>query len=335
MAYSKIESGVREIAASDYAATNAETKTKLFNQLTKQIFENRIIDLLNVNNSMFSNFLVEPVRFGEGWREITLALANVEPYSTNPDKRYAKTRNLLKDYVQEHKKTIRDLVRLTYNRLETQEYFKDLESMDKLINLTVKRITDTLALRNYEFIKVLFNGENGIGKLYTLDLTSEMYKLAIEWNKLIKNEITYTVASGESAILNLVKKVKTTINEMTLEPTDRFHLDTTITGFPVSTTPSDLVLVISQESLNEWNEFVSKEQRNPDFYKLPDIEIITLPIEKGTAYIFQKGAIQIAPHFEEQYTEFFPITLDTDIIHHQQFKYGLSKIHNFVKIKKA
>lgn len=335
MAFTKIESGVREVSPSDYSAADAATKTKLFNQLTKQIFENRVIDLLTINNPIFEKFLIEPVKFGEGWREITLALANVEPYSTNPDKRYAKTRNLLKDYVQEHKKTIRDLVRLTYNNLELQDYFKDLEGMDKLINLTVKRITDTLALRNYEFIKVLFNGENATGKLFTLDLTSEMYKLAIEWNKLFKNEITYTVAANESAILNLIKKVKNTISEMILEPSDRFHLDSTISGFPVSVSTSDLVLVISQDSLNEWNEFVSKEQRNPEFYKLPEVEIIALPIEKGTAFILQKGAIQIAPHFEEQYTEFFPITLDTDIIHHQQFKYGLSKIHNLVKIKKA
>lgn len=333
MAIQYIDSGMRKVAATDYASTSPEEKRKLFTALNKQIFKNQIIDLLKLSNEALAPYLVEPVHYGEGWRNITLGLAEIEPYTDNPEARYTKTRNLLKDYVEEHKKTVRDLIRLTYNRLETQEYFKNTEGVDKLIQLTVKRITDTFAMRNYEFIKILFGATDA--DLKALKTTSEMYKLATEWKALIKNKITYTVGAQENATEKLITTIKETLQAMTIEPSDRFHADPAITKFPVSVGLSDLVLIMSATDKMKWDKFVSENQRNPEFYKLPEIEIRLLNIPSGTAYIQQKGQIEIAPHFEEQYDEFFPMTLDIDVIHHTQFKFGFSKIHNLVKIEKA
>lgn len=333
MAIQYISSGMKKVLPADYQSTSPADRRKLFNSLSKQIFKNKIIDLLKVSNDALAPYLTDPISFGEGWRNITLGLGEIEEYTDNPEARYTKSRNLLNDYVEEHKETIRDLIRLTYNRLQTQEYFKSVDNLDKLIQLTVKRITDTFALRNYEFIKILFGATDA--NLKALKTTSEMYKLATKWKALINNEITYTSGANDNQTEKMITKIKEVIQEMTLEPSDKFHADKTITKFPVSVSKSDLVLIMSYQDKINWDKYMSTNPRNPEYFKLPEVEVRYLNIPAGTAYIQQKGQLEIAPHFEEQYEEFYPMTLDIDVIHHSQFKFGFSKIHNLVKIKKA
>lgn len=331
MANNAVQIGLRKVDSAEYAKANNLRKIEMFNELTKEIFENRVIDLLRVNNTL-APFIVKPVEFGKGWRDITLGLAEIDKFTTNPDARYPKTRNILKDYIQEQAQEIRDLIRLTYNESTMKPYLQNHEKLNELIALTSKRIIDTYAMRNLEFIKLIFGSTDD---LYAIKKNDEWYLTAQDWKTKFTNNITYTVGSKDTDVVKMFEKVKETIAQMTLEPSDRFHMKQDIQGMPVSVSEDELILVISNEDIDKWNRYVSMEMRNPEFYKLPTIKTIRLSIPSGTAYVLHNKAIQIAPQLDEQYVKFYETTKDTDIIHHQWQKVGISELHPFVKISKA
>ena len=331
MARDLINNKVRVVVPADYQAGQAANKVAFLKEKTKQIIETRIVDVLKVK-SLISSFITSPVLYGDGWRNMTLGLADVEEYTSNPDAKYPENHKYLADYVEEFSKDIKDKIRVTVNERELSRYFSNATEVERLINLVSKTIEDTWAIRNNEFIKTLFDYQ---GDFHALKKTNPLYLEAEAWRNRITNEHQYNVAQGQNDQVEHVAKVKELIKDMTIEASDKYHLDNTITGFPVGVTSDDLIWVVSYKDLLEFTKYASSDVRNPDLFKLPNVQIIELNIPQGTSYLLHKESVQIAPQLNENLHEFNVHTLTADIVSHLQWKVGLSSILPFIKISKA
>lgn len=312
---------------------NQADKIKELTDLVPLVFKQYAVDLLKENNPLLKKLLRNFDGFGKGWTLFTFGQAKVEEYSKDPEKRFPQTRRLLQDFKQDITKSVHGYVRTTLNALETKQYFNGEMSASKAAAIIAGRGIQAFKTLYRELLELMFDGQ---GNFYQIENGDQYFNLATELKNQFTNEITYTTTANQNKTAQMISKIKSTIRSMILKPSDEWHLDPSLEGFPASATKSDLILIMSYKDKQKWEEFVSREQRNPEFFKYPEgIEIIELDIPEDTAYIIHKDTIQIANIFEGAFEEFYPATLDTDIYLHEKTLIGLSKLHHAVKIKPA
>lgn len=318
----------RLIIQADYEdlKTNQE-KVKHLEKVNKKIFNWKIIDLLKTNNEFLSVFLKEKHEFGGGYGEITSGIADIFEYTINPEERFPEERYLLKDYKDSIDKLVQSVVILTYNETDLKQYFSTFENYTKWIQLNYKRIKDSINLNIFLFLKKVFTLKNEDADteynfLKNVNFSeSPLFKIVKEIQDKIKKAKTIKIATDKT--IDLFKKIIEVYREMVSEPTDQFHLDTTIKGFPIQVDPSQLVLILSNADKTEFENEVKTEKFHPEFLKLPEISTFYLNLPKGKAILIDKRALQISPFFEGTYTSFYPKTLDTDIFSHFQYRVGV------------
>lgn len=337
-----------KIENQDYTAAGNPREIALLQDINRYIWQTKIIDVLGKPDDLFSMFLVEPVNWGDGWREMTVGLANIEGFTTDPSQRVPLSRNSLPTFVQTYEEKVQDLVRITVNNIEVKPYLQNGDALNKWYELHIKRMADTFRQRNYEFIKFLFDGQkddndpqknNNAAGYFNLFQNAQMTLLAKDWkSKLLADsvKIEYDKVDNKpnEELENLVKKIIEVVAAMTLEPSDKYHLERSISGFPIRPTNENLVLIMSNVDFVNFSILKSKDYFNANLFNLPSIKTIPMNIPQGSAYVFDKRLIQIAPFFEGSYNQFFPSTLDTDFYTHLQYRAGLSKLAAFAYITK-
>lgn len=311
---------IRELTSADYTANNAPTILKNVSPL---LFKTVQYDLLqSVNNLLWPMFLVDKVEFGTGYRIVGNGLGKVSTFTTNPDERYPKTRMLLPDFEQVIVDKAQLKIRITYNQAETSFYFKDLQSLNSFIELTKKRLVDTLMLVQQDAILRIFADPNW--KIRNMDDASEFEVLVDK----IRNGIKNNIKAKSSNIKDFVQWLMLFIQQVTTITTAGFNIgwdrqDKDFIKQYNNVRLDDLVLIMSADDYIKFNTEIQAQVYNNKYFQFPNITIQTLPIPSGTVYLLDKKAIQFAPNRSLTYTDFFSNTLDTDIVHHDWFYAGI------------
>lgn len=339
------ESNSRLIIENDYInLPTTQDKIKHLEKVNKQIFNWKIKDLLKTSNELLSFFIKEKVEYGAGYGMITAGVFDVLKYDQSPSERFPEERYLLKDYTDKIDKLVQSVVRATYNHVELKEYFSSFENYQKWISLNFKRIKDTINLNIYLFLKELFTltkvevkGSNIVIPDTDKNLTtiyfdnSPLFAELSEFKKKFYEKIKI-VKVKDKELKSLIKEIKNTYQIMVAEPTDQYHLDSEIKGYPITISPENLCIILSNEDKIEWETTNLTTFYNPNYFDLPDIKKFYLNIPKGSAIILDKRALQISPFFEGTFTSFYPNTLDTDIFSHFQYRLGIFKLYPAVLI---
>lgn len=311
--------------------SSAPDKVKNLEKVAKQIFKWEVLDLLNTDQEVNKLFVVDPVKYGNGYGIITSGIADVQNFNQSPENRWPQDVRLLKDYVDKIDYKVDNVIRVDYRGVELKTYFKNFETYSKWIGLNYKRVRDTINLLLFNFFKGVFGGTVDEKVLSTnLLLHTKMNEI----KTAIKNNVTYTVTGDEKDNVQMFKKVIQTYSEMLIQPSDKWHGDTAATGFMTTTQPENMVLVASYLDKIQFDTDYRASAFAPQYFQLPDIKTIWLDIPQGTCYLLDKRALQIAPFFDATYTKFIPGTLETMIYHHFQFFVGTFGLYNFVKISK-
>lgn len=334
MDLTKLQTSVRELTGKDYEQLTDGQKVDVFQQISKITYKTIITDLLKkVQTLGWDNFLVEPTRFGNGYRILTSGLGQVENYSTNPTDRFPQTRRLLKDY----EDLITDKAQLRYretlNEAETAFYFKNLENMNTYLEQLRKRITDSFDMLFKDTMLRLFG--NSAWVLRTGTDASNYLTLVDK----VKNQMTNNISINGKTVAEQVKFIINFVKMVTTLTVDCFNIGDNYTTPNADYNPvfnnvalDDLVLIMSQQDYTEFSTQTQASLYHKELFKLPDIRIESLPIPSGTYYLIDKNAIQISPNRNLQLAEFYPNTLDTDLIHHMWFYMGVYKRAFGVKI---
>lgn len=324
--------GVNVITSEDYKGKSyGEVKANFIQSLNTTIWTRYVFDMLNEVNDIVSNFLVEPVNYGLGWARLTLGLAKPEAFTSDPKNRFLETKNYLSDYAETFQDITQDYIRITMNEIDMRDAFKGQDELSRYFTLMNTRISQSFNLRNLDFIRFLFGATN----TPFLPVDSELYKIATRYKTQMTNVINYEVdATKQKETEQMVKMVISVVEKMMVNPSDAWHLNKDITGYPCSVNSSDLILVYSILDKINFNTESRVGFYNSELFNWPDIKKIALDIPAGTCYIIHKDSLQIAPYYKGTYTTFYPTTLDTDVITHLQFRVGLSQIAPFVKITK-
>lgn len=311
---------VREITGSDYTTNKA---IDILKNVSPRLFKTVILNLVkNIDVLGFYNWMVEPVLFGTGYRIVGNGLGKVTEFTTNPEERYPKTRMLLPDFEQEIIDKAKLKIRITYNAAETSFYFKDLNGLNQFLELAKQRLVDTLLLVQQDVMIRLFCDPKW--KIRLMDDNSEFEILVDKLRNGLKNNIK----AKSNGIKDMVQWLMLFIQNVTQITTAGFNIgwdrqDNNFIKQYNNVNLNDLVLIMSAEDYIDFNTEIQAIVYNKENFKFPNITIQTLPMAKGTCYLLDKKAIQIAPNRSETYTEFFANTLDTDMIHHNWFYAGI------------
>lgn len=319
-----LANAIRELTGKEYDALTQGQKIEAFNEISKITYKTIVTDLIKGNNDGgFSNFLVEPVKFGNGYRIITSGITNVEEFTTDPRQRYPQTRKLLEDY----ESTITDKtqlrLRITINEAETTFYFQTLEKMESFLNVMRKRISDTLNL-TFQQSMIRFFGD-GTFNIDTIAKDSSFITLLDNCRKAFKNTIQI---KSDGSIKNVVKQLSKFVQNITSMTTSKFNCgydgqDTNFKKAYNDVSINDLVLIMSNEDLVDYNTEIQATVYNNQYFQLPKLKIMALPIKSGTYWLIDKNALQIAPNRSVSYTDFYPNTLDFDYFRHEWFYMGV------------
>ena len=148
----------------------------------------------------------------------------------------------------------------------------------------------------------------------------------------VKKQMTNSLSITGGTVAEQVKFIINFVKMVTTLTVDCFNIGDTYGTENANYNPvynnvalDDLVLIMSQQDYTEFSTQTQASLYHKELFKLPDIRIESLPIPKGTYWLIDKNAIQISPNRNLQLAEFYPNTLDTDLIHHMWFYMGVYK----------
>lgn len=315
---------MKKFSATDYNNLTQGQKLKVFDEISSLTWKTILYDLNeDVKTNSWEMFLVTPTQFGNGYRNITLGFATAEDFSANPDDRFPKTRNIIQDY----ESVITDLaqlrIRVTENRAETTFYFKDVEGLNRYLEITKKRVKDTMNLIFQDAMLRLFGDVTHT--IRELDTKSNFITIIDNIKASFKKE-TKLKASDLKGKVNQVLKFVENVTSLT---SSNFNIgddgtDTFRKAYN-SVKHDDLVLIMSNSLYTDWLTELQASTYNNEFLKWPNIKILKLNIPADTMYIIDKNCFQISHNRIENYSDFYPNTLDTDIFSHNWFYLGSYK----------
>lgn len=325
MAYDKqnLAAVVRHISGTDYDNLAVGEKIEVFTDISKIVYKTIIKDLIKeISDAGFSNFVVEKTSFGNGYRVLSVGVADVEEFTTDPRARYPQTRNLLPDWEQIITDKGQLKVRITLNDAETSFYFQNIETMGSFLSQCRKRVMDTLKLVFQDTILRIFG--DGTWMFRTIDKDSSYVALVDKIRSSMKNNIK----AKSNSIKDTVQWMMLFLQNVTSVTTKTFNIgwDRQDQDFRKALNTvglDDLVLVMSNEDYVKFNTEIQAQVYNNQYFAFPKIKIMNLPIKSGTMFLLDKNAIQISPNRSATFTEFFANTLDIDHIHHEWFYAGL------------
>lgn len=327
---------IHQYSGGDYDKLTTGQKIDIFQNVSSITYKTIITDLLKEINTLgWDSFFVEPTKFGKGYRILTTSLGNVEQFSDDPRQRYPNTRNILRDYEQIITDKAQLRARITTNEPEMTFYFKNAEGMNEFLTMQRGRIIDTFK-QTYQDTMVRMFGD-GTWPIKTATENAKEYVTLVDTIRgNIKNKISAQGTTLLEKVVWILKFIRT-VSQLT---TDMFNIgdDGTDTNFiPAfnNVTLDDLVLIMSNDDAIDFTTLDRANTYNKELLDWPKLKIMELPIPSGTFYLLDKKAIQISPNRNVTYTQFYPNTLDTDIIHHMWsymgiFKYAFGLKINFV-----
>lgn len=316
---------VREVTNSDYDSLTTGQKVEFFNQISSITYKTIIVDLIKeVKDLGWGEFLVEPVRFGNGYRILTNSFANTEDYSDDPRQRFPQTRNLLDDFENVISDKAKLRTRITLNEAQMSFYFKDLEGLNRYFEMSKKRISDTLKQVFQDTIMRIF-GYNTWSIKTGVDVNDYLV-LVDKIRDSIKCSLTLKASTLEEKVNVLLKFVEI----VTTITTNSFNIgnDNQDANFKKAFNNVDNDSLILYMSSFDYIDFVTQIQAklfNKELFEFPKFKIAKLPIPSGTFILTDKNAIQVSPNRDLFLADYYPNTLDTDLISHNWFYMGVNK----------
>lgn len=316
------------ITHNNYTGLQPGQQLDVFNQLIATTFKTVVFDTLKgLKAKGYDHFVVAPVYFGKGYREITAGINAVDTFTTDPQMRVPQFRNIVKDFVIEITDRVQLFQMLTINEAEYIEAFKSNDNIMSYFGLVRQRLSDSMTLAYQDMVQRFFYGSNwkfknlnantaqAVGNL--IDKTREKFKRVV---KLKIAQDSYIDKAG--ALLNFISTVTTIAS-------DRFNCGVaTPDSIPdkVLNAPrrEDLLLIISSSDINDFKTQTRSGLFNPEDVNFPPVDTLELPLPKGKMYLVEKRFFQIAPNKNLITSQFFGTTLDTDIYYHEWFYMGIN-----------
>lgn len=132
----------------------------VFNQLVATTFKTVVFDTLQgLKAKGFGEFVVAPVDFGKGFREITAGINAVDSFTTDPQMRVPQFRNIVKDFVIEITDRVQLFQMLTINEAEFIEAFKSNDNIISYFGLVRQRLSDSMTLAYQDMVQRFFYGK--------------------------------------------------------------------------------------------------------------------------------------------------------------------------------
>lgn len=317
---------IRKVTGQDYDNLTQGQKLAIFTEVSEITYKTVVVDVIkDISELGWGSFFVEPTKFGYGYRIVSTGLGEVEDYSSDPTQRFPQTRNLLQDY----ETIITDIaqlrLRITLNKWESAFYFKNLPQLEKFLGLMRKRLGDSMKLVFQDSMIRIFGNPNWVirGAKNSPNYTALVDK--------IRGQLINTLNINASTIADKVKFIMKFVQNVTSLTTDAYNIgdngkqDGSFRPMFNNVNLDDLVLIISNEDNVDFSVDVQAPTYHKENFDWPKLKIARLPVPSGTFWLLDKNAFQISPNRNEDYTDFYPNTLDTDFFHHQWFYAGVYK----------
>lgn len=316
------------ITSNDYTGLQPGQNAEVFNQLVATTFKSVVFDTLKgLEAKGFGHFVVAPVYFGKGYREITAGINSVDSFSTNPEMRVPQFRNIVKDFVIEITDRIQLFQMLTINEAEFIEAFKSNDNIISYFGLVRQRLSDSMTLVYQDMVQRFFYGKSWKFKNLNSETAKVVGDLIDKTREKFKRVVKLEVAKDDyiekaGALINF-------INTVTTIASDRFNCGVSNPENEpdkVLNAPSrkDLLLIVSSSDITDFKTQTRSGLFNPEDVNFPPVETLELPIPKGKMYLVEKRFFQIAPNKNLITSQFFGPTLDTDIYYHEWFYMGIN-----------
>lgn len=327
----ELASIVRVVSGTDYDNLTQGQKLAIFSKISSITYKTVIVDLIKEINTLgWGMFFKEPVQFGNGYRILTNGIGKVEDFSDDPRQRFPQTRNLLKDYENLIVDKAKLRTRITLNESQSSFYFKDLGKLQEYLSLSRKRLRDTMLLVFQDTMIRIFGNPQ-----WAIRLAEDAPDYVALVDK-IRGELKNSINITGSTIADKVKFIMKFTKLVTSMSQDAFNIgDDGSSDFePVlnSVGLEDVVLVMSNLDYIDFSVEVQAPTYHKENFDWPKFKIIALPIPKGTFWLLDKNAFQIAPNRNVDYTDFYPNVLDTDFFHHEWMYMGVYPLAFGVKI---
>lgn len=315
--------------------TSQPDKLTVLTSRLSQVCKRNIVDLLKPMD-LITKFMVEDTKFGGGYGLMTSGINHIETYSDDPAQRFPASRRLLADYKEDITDIVRDFVRVTVMYPQLQTIFNSEENFNAWIEQQRNSLAKAFKMQGNAAIRYFFGDYTDITK--TIIDNNQPLKTVLD---KIKGEFKNTKQYGTHGqqdtqkVEDLYRAIKENYGKMLLKPSDAWHIDNTISGFPVTVDPENMLLVMSFDDVNTFDTTIGVDKFHPDSFKLPDIEKLVLDIPKGTAYIIDKRALQFSLQFQYSDTDKYILTGEQDFVLHYHYFVGLFKLYAGVKITPA
>lgn len=318
----KLTGAIRHITGTDYENLTQGEKFKIYTEISQITYKTIITDLMkDISDLGWSSFIVEPTKFGNGYRILTVGAGDVEDYSSDPTTRIPQTRNLLQDYesVIVDKAQLRS--RITLNEAESSFYFKDINGLSNFLSLSRKRQMDTFKLTFQDSMIRIFGNPNW--PIKNAKESKDFIALVDKIRSNLKNKVTI----NGNTIADKVKFIMKFVENVTSLTTDAYNIGDdgtdTFRSALNDVTLNDLVLIMSTNDYIDFSVEVQAPTYHKENFDWPKLKIAKLPIPSGTFWLLDKNAFQISPNRSIVLTDFYPNTIDTDIFYHNWFYMGV------------